>query len=281
MKYEITTTQYVAFLNTLTYNQQLRLSPNANSLPPEVAAGTSINKTWDGYNIKVKTSGNGTTSLTPAVYGNDASADGNYDQPDDALGYAVSLGTKQFLSFLDWAALRPMTEFEYEKACRGPLPVQVNEYAWGTTDYTPFANYSTIDKNLPNEKLSGSGLGLSNVQSNRNYRVGIAATATSNRVNAGATYYGMLDMTGGMHERVVGRHGTDYSGFTTDNGDGNLDPNGFSSWSESIIGARGGSWREYTGTFTSNRYYIVGGIANGNDNGDNWGHHGGRGVRSF
>jgi hypothetical protein len=122
---------------------------------------------------------------------------------------------------------------------------------------------------------------MNNVQSNNNFRVGIAATATSNRVNAGATYYGIMEMTGGMHERVVGRYNFDYSGFTTANGDGILDANANSNWNESILGGRGGSWREYTGSQTSNRYFIVGGIAGGNDNGDNWGHHGGRGVRSF
>lgn len=281
MKYEITTSQYVSFLNTLTYNQQLRLSPNANGLPPEAPAGTVINRTYQGYIIEVKTPGNGTTTLTPAVYGNDATDDNNYDQPNDGLGYPVSLGNKQFLSYLDWAALRPMTDFEYEKACRGPLSPQVNEYAWGTTDYTPYYNYSVTDKYAATEKLSGSGLGMGNIQSNNNYRVGIAATATSNRVNAGATYYGIMEMTGGMHERVVGRHGVDYSGFTSDNGDGILDANGFSGWNESIMGGRGGSWREYTGSQISNRYFIVGGIAGGNDNGDYWGHHGGRGVRSF
>ncbi|MCA9687834.1 MAG: SUMF1/EgtB/PvdO family nonheme iron enzyme, partial [Myxococcales bacterium] len=32
-----------------------------------------------------------------------------------------------------WAGLRPLSELEYEKACRGPLPALADEYAWGTT----------------------------------------------------------------------------------------------------------------------------------------------------
>lgn len=38
------------------------------------------------------------------------------------------------LSYLDWAALRPMTELEYEKACRGPI-MTPGEFAWGTTSH--------------------------------------------------------------------------------------------------------------------------------------------------
>jgi formylglycine-generating enzyme required for sulfatase activity len=34
--------------------------------------------------------------------------------------------------FAAWAGLRPMTELEYEKACRGPLEPVPNEFAWGT-----------------------------------------------------------------------------------------------------------------------------------------------------
>ena len=35
-------------------------------------------------------------------------------------------------TYADWAGLRPMTELEFEKACRGPLKPVPDEYAWGT-----------------------------------------------------------------------------------------------------------------------------------------------------
>ena len=120
MKYEITTAQYVAFLNTLTYNQQLRLQEDPNTTPPTSIKGTVMNARH-GYSIEVNTPGVSTTSLTPAVYGNDANNNNTYDEADDGLALPVSIRIKDFLSFLDWAALRPMTEFEYEKACRGPI----------------------------------------------------------------------------------------------------------------------------------------------------------------
>jgi formylglycine-generating enzyme required for sulfatase activity len=33
-------------------------------------------------------------------------------------------------AYLDWAALRPMTELEFEKVCRGPENRIAGEYAW-------------------------------------------------------------------------------------------------------------------------------------------------------
>src|SRR5205814_1580703 len=36
-------------------------------------------------------------------------------------------------AYLDWAALRPLTELEYEKVCRGTNPPVGFEGAWGTS----------------------------------------------------------------------------------------------------------------------------------------------------
>ena len=35
-------------------------------------------------------------------------------------------------AYLDWSGLRPMTELEFEKACRGPNAPVAGEYAWGS-----------------------------------------------------------------------------------------------------------------------------------------------------
>ena len=227
MKYEITTAQYVAFLNTLTYNQQLRLQEDPNATPPTSVKGTVINARH-GYSIEVNTPGVSTTSLTPAVYGNDANNNNTYDEADDGLALPVSIRIKDFLSFLDWAALRPMSEFEYEKACRGPITPVLNEYAWGTTDYTSINWYWGRDNKLTkNEVLNTFPLGANNVGQGMLWRVGIAATPNSDRVHAGATYYGILDMTGNAFERAVGGYNFDYSAFSTTNGNGTIDSEGF------------------------------------------------------
>ena len=281
MKYEITAAQYVSFLNTLTYNQQLRLQDDPNATPPSSAVGTAMNAR-KLYRIEIKTPGTTTTSLTPAVYGNDATDDNVFDQENDGLGLPVSIAVKEFLAFLDWAALRPMTEFEYEKACRGTLTPVLNEYAWGTTDIRQFNNYARINGLTSTEVLSGSGLGMANFAYGNFYRAGIAATATSDRSNAGATFYGILDMTGSACERCVGGWSYDYSTFTTTNGDGIITSEAFADvvgWPfvnvESYYPKRGGSTNISDGLTVSGRELANYGDAN-KDNAL-----GGRGVRTF
>ncbi len=39
-------------------------------------------------------------------------------------------------AFLDWDALRPMTELEFEKMSRGPLLPNAGEYIWGNQTIT-------------------------------------------------------------------------------------------------------------------------------------------------
>jgi len=288
MKYEITTAQYVAFLNTLTYNQQLRLQEDPNTTPPTSAVGTVMNARF-GYRIEVKTSGVSTTSLTPAVYGNDADDDNIFDENTDALGVPVSIRIKDFLAYLDWAALRPMTEFEFEKACRGPLTPVLDEFAWGTTDINhPDTYWNIADKGKNTEYLNNwAPLGPAMIARNWLWRVGIAATGSSDRVHAGATYYGILDMTGNIYERCVGGYNFDYSTFTTANGDGSITSEAYADvvgWPistsnrdtyESYYMRRGASTSNYNNYQVSSRSQM------------NWGDGnrdiatGGRGVRSF
>jgi len=287
MKYEVTTSQYVAFYNTLTYNQQLRLQEDPNSTPPTSPAGTLMNGRL-GYRVEIKTPGVSTTSLTPAVYANDGTDNNTFDQNDDALNLPVSMKIKENMAFLDWAALRPMTEFEYEKACRGPVTPVLNEYAWGTTDIYSLNWYYDRDNKLTKEEvLNRFPLGATNIGSNMFFRVGVAATGNSDRVHAGATYYGILDMTGNAYERCIGNRNYDYSAFTTLNGDGNIDANGFANvtgWplNTTDLGAyeayyirRGASANRGEGSHVSNRQLLD--WSDGNRDIAL----GGRGVRSF
>lgn len=286
MKYEITTAQYTAFLNTLTYNQQLRMQEDPNSTPPTSPIGTPMNQHL-GYSIEVMTPGVSTINLTPAIYGNDANNNNVYNEEDDGLALPVSIRVKDFLAFLDWSALRPMTEFEYEKACRGPVTPLLNEFAWGTTDsYNVNWYWNRINRNTKNEVLNIAPLGPQNFGMGMVSRVGIAATPTSDRLHAGATYYGIMDMTANVFERAVGGYNFDYSGFTTVNGDGNLDSYGFANvvgWPieynnrdtyESYFMRRGGSAVHGINSTVSSRQYLNWGDGNrGNAQG-------GRGVRS-
>ena len=258
MKYEITCAQYVAFLNTLTYDQQLHKQQdmNWNTTPPTSPAGTAFMASW-GYRIEIKTPGVSTTSLTPAVYACDANDNGVYDEDCDGLGFPVALRQEHWLTYMEWAALRPMTEFEYEKACRGPIAPVSGEYAWGSTDIYQM-QYTNANYGCSTDIQTTFALGLCNYQTGRMYRVGSAATANTDRIHAGATYYGIADMTGGTYERCVGGWNYDYSTYTTANGDGNINADGTcgnSIWNSMQYQNRGGSAQWAHGMNVSNRNF--------------------------
>jgi formylglycine-generating enzyme required for sulfatase activity len=67
-----------------------------------------------------------------------------------------------------------MTELEYEKACRGPVAPVAGEYAWGTTNRMKGI---VADAATPNGGVS--------------------------REQTGASYWGILDLSGGLWDRVV------------------------------------------------------------------------------
>src|SRR5213075_409087 len=109
-------------------------------------------------------------------------------------------------AYLDWAGLRPITELEYEKACRGPLTAVEDEYAWGNADIFTL-DYTFINAGLVNEAVSNpsSFYGNSNTwYSNLGgpFRGGGFATASSTRISSGAGYYGAMELTGNLREFV-------------------------------------------------------------------------------
>jgi formylglycine-generating enzyme required for sulfatase activity len=115
MKHSITQQAYVDFLNTLSYAQQdARIDGS-----PDAASGTFTNNA-NRHKIKIATSGVAGTS--PAVY-----------ETENPWVPANFIAPADLLSYLDWAALRPFTELEYEKAARGPASPLALEYAWGNT----------------------------------------------------------------------------------------------------------------------------------------------------
>lgn len=119
MKYKITHEQYADFLSTL--------------LPLQSAPRyfTGIGQ----YKYNIQTSGGLFFTSTP----------------DRACNY---LDFNDGLAYCDWACLRPLTETEFEKTCRGPVAPVVNEFPWGTTSYSP--TYQFNGSNSP----QGSGIAL-------------------------------------------------------------------------------------------------------------------------
>jgi formylglycine-generating enzyme required for sulfatase activity len=253
MKYELTQEQYVGFLNMLTRTQQ-------ESRISAVSAGkfmfTDDTQTGPTFRngVKCKTVPVGSE---PREYGNDLNNDGSYGDPGDGQNLACTyLSWADLAAYLDWACLRPMTELEFEKTCRGPVFPVPNEYAWGdaTIAADPYTlandgaptevvtvNYSTTAGNVVDDLTSKSIPGP--------FRVGVFASSVSDRRNAGASYYGIMELSGNVIERTITVGNETGRAFIGSHGDGLIGSNGDAAnvpdWPGiDAVGAnrRGGRW---------------------------------------
>jgi formylglycine-generating enzyme required for sulfatase activity len=289
MKYEVSQEQYADFLNTLTFNQQV----NRTAVAPHSAVGTTVLTTSaPSSRSSIRIAVSGLPNEQPAVYGCDLNGNGTFNEAADGQNIACNwLSWADLTTYLDWAALRPMTEFEYEKICRGAAgAVLANDHAWSTTALTQVNAGALNNGGAADEVPTTTGPGLCAMGSGNAahgpLRCGFAATASTGRVAAGATFYGVMDMTGNVWEQAVGGWGFNYSGFTTASGDGTLTANGAANtagWppvggNNGGAVVRGGAWNNATGRTVSGRadamsLYIPN---NGRDRAV-----GGRGVRNW
>ena len=276
MKYEISQGQYRDFLNTLTYTQQVTRTASA----PNSAVGTGalISSGTARNGIEIKTAS--TSSTTPAVYGCDLSNNNTFDEAADGEWIACNyLSWEDIAAYLDWAALRPMTELEYEKACRGNLPPIVNEYAWGNASATSLSNLLNTSQTNEASNTSGANLVSNNVLSGP-VRGGIFATGSSTRATAGSGYYGIMELSGNVWEQTVPVSNANARGFSNVMGDGTLATDGnadVSTWpASSDVGIRGGSFTSVGApNYVSDRISISVGVIARNNN------VGGRGARGL
>lgn len=224
MKYEISQLQYVEFLNSLTFaQQQSRVYSD-----PTSAAGTYVIFGGQGYRngIVIETPGN--NAAIPAVFGCDIT-NGVINNNNDGQNIAMNnMSWADLTAYLDWAALRPMTELEYEKTCRGTMPRVAGEYPWGDTNINAFYSSTVTNPYLPTEIANAVLNGRCAYGVNTGspgygpLRVGLFATASSGRSSAGASYYGAMEMGGNVYERVVSAGNAAGVTFTGVLGDGTL-----------------------------------------------------------
>ncbi len=212
----------MGFLNTLTYDQQ-GFSTVAG---PGSAVGTLVlSNTATSRRNGVKVQTTGTANNIPAVYGCDLNNNAVFNEAGDGQNLACNwLSWKYLIAYLDWSALRPITEFEYEKTCRGPMASSAGEYAWGSNILLQATAGALNNAGQSSETSTAAGSGLCAYGSNNSahgpLRCGFAATATTNRIQSGGSYYGVMDMTGNVAEQCLGGYNFNYSAFTTANGDG-------------------------------------------------------------
>lgn len=178
MKYEISQGQYAEFLNTI----------------PSLAQSNRFLNNFNNTRNRVNSNG-----ALPDIYWS--------DRPDRAQNF---LSWADLAAYLDWAALRPNTEMEYEKAARGQGPAIPNEFAWGSTNIVQLTDLSTPENGTetsltPNANAAfnfafytGGDGGSGPI------RVGIFATAvTTTREQTGAGYYGIMELSGNVYEQFV------------------------------------------------------------------------------
>ncbi len=174
MRYEITQGQYRDFLMTLDSAAAINHYPN----------------NYGSHRYYIQHIDN--------VYGCDANNNAVFDEADD--GEYIGCGWLEYqwgFDYLDWAGLRPMTELEFEKGCRGPTYPIIREYAWGTKTYTmgsiEFA-FSDSERVIPAN---------TNFCESYPYRVGGCADSSDNRIESGASYYGVMDLSSSLIERCI------------------------------------------------------------------------------
>ena len=154
MKYELTQGQYATFLNSLFhYATDIR----------SIIGG----KRYYMYRGTIRVENDKYVARDP-------------DRPANYLSWADAL------SYLDWAALRPMTELEMEKAMRGPKYPKPLAYAWGTD------NIYELQRSYFGDGSYGMLNGMSEDQ-----------MTDDNRPIFGASYYWVMDLSAGVSEPVV------------------------------------------------------------------------------
>ncbi len=231
MKYEVSEAQWVGFFNSLNETQKSNKDlTDANHKNSDAVLNRNT-IAWSG----------GTTNATTTA-------------PDRALNY---LNPADVNAYLDWSGLRPMTELEYEKTCRGPILPKPGEFAWGNANINTI-NYTLINANQSNENIinlpqsTGNAMYFNTNSFNGPLRNGIFASSATNktRQETGGSYYGVMELSGNLYEQFVtvgtaqgrnftGLHGNGIINFTTGNGTvanfpNNTTGDGYSS--------RGGCW---------------------------------------
>ena len=262
MKYELSQQEYCDFLNTLNPKQQVAR---------DITGTREFDKNIAEYRNAI--------SRMEGIYVT--------NRPHRPCNFISWLDGQ---AFADWAGLRHMTELEFEKACRGPEPAVYREYVWGVNEIDESRNmqYCTtfFEGNQPAREEVGNETIDGNIHASmfsyRNFidvctrqgnfydpsstgcrsftggdggrgpvRKGIfGSTSQGNRILAGATYFGAMEMGGNLQEPVVTVGHPSGRKFEGSHGDGNLDAQGNATnddWQpidgEYAFAGRGGCWK--------------------------------------
>lgn len=261
MKYETSQQQICDFMNTLNRTQQSNLS-NV-SLMVTVLTQRYI---FSQSTTMLGRNGLRCDSILPPIedrvtvycdYNGNGIGNENGDGQNIAMSYCMSA---IIMAYADWAGLRPMTELEYEKACRGPVYPIPDELPWGSRVIDSVA--AIVNAGFPDEasNTTGANCHFNNGFSAGPLRAGIFSTSSSSREQAGASYWGILDLAGNTVELCVSVGYPGMRPFTGKHGDGRLTTAGYANVSDwpSLLGKRGGAYGNAAlQCRVSDRYFAV------------------------
>jgi hypothetical protein len=239
MRHELTQEQWRDFFNSLPATGNARTNR-------DVTSSNNGGKSSDNLVTRNNISWDSSSASNPA-----AVPDRNSPNGETYCNVPMSyVSWDDLLAYLDWAGLRPLTELEYEKGCRGTTTAASGEYAWGNTNASAATGFSNAGKVTEVPSNSGANVAYSS-NTTGPARVGSFASLNyggTSRELSGAAYYGMMEMSGNVQEALVTVGNSSGRGYTGEHGDGALDTSGaanVSNWpSASGCGFRGGGWSD-------------------------------------
>jgi hypothetical protein len=235
MRHELTQEQWRNFFNALPITGNSRTNRDITSSTGKNSDGLINHNSlsWDSANLANQATLPDTDSPNGATY---------CTSPANFLNWG------DLTAYLDWAGLRPMTELEFEKAARGTLTPVADEHAWGSAVATQATGITNVGRITELPSPTGANLTWNNGTTGP-VRVGSFAALNyggASRVNAGAGYYGAMELSGNLWEQVVTVGNSGGRAFTGAHGDGALDSDGLanvSNWPSNASATTGGGNR--------------------------------------
>ncbi len=270
MKYEISQEQYMQFLNTLSRsNQNYRIETNITPATSNVSnVYVMSNNASRQYRNAIVCEPIIPVGGEPIEFKMDYNGNRVYNEADDGASIACNyMSAHDLMAYLDWAALRPLTSFEFEKMGRGPY---IGAYgysyqkAWGTAAITEVTGITNPGTSTETSSNSGDGICVFNDNASVGgpLRCGFAANAsTADRYSCGASFYGIFELSGNVREPYMGfwDNANSDDNFGGESGDGILNETGDANqatWPQGADGSgttqtymyyRGGDWRMTNG----------------------------------